>query len=190
MISEQCESSPLVGWYAGVGSRRAPPWVCLSLTDLALRLEHHRFGLRSGGAKGCDRAFETGATIKRIYRPIGSKLWNPNHLIIDNPDIVAQATVIARRHHAVFDKLPVYAQALMVRNIFQVLGEDLNTHSLWVLCWTPDGAETKTSSATGGTGQAIRVANEYGVPVFNIYHRDAVERLADFCRLNNYLKAS
>jgi len=58
------------------------------------------------------------------------------------------------------------------------MGVDLKTPVSFVLCWTPDGAETTTDpDHTGGTGQAIRIANANAIPVFNLFHKDALERL-------------
>jgi hypothetical protein len=48
-----------------------------------------------------------------------------------------------------------------------VLGHDLRSPSRFVVCWTADGR------ATGGTGQAIRIAEAYAVPVFNFGRTDA-----------------
>ena len=43
----------------------------------------------------------------------------------------------------------------------QVLGEDCNTPSSFVLCWTPNGKEI------GGTSQALRIAKHYNIPIIN-----------------------
>lgn len=50
----------------------------------------------------------------------------------------------------------------------------------FVICWTPDGAEgeAECSRETGGTGQAIRLASRWGVPVVNLARPGALERLA------------
>jgi SpoU rRNA methylase family enzyme len=45
-----------------------------------------------------------------------------------------------------------------------MLGENMDRPTDLVICWTKDGA------ATGGTGQAIRMANHYGVPVLNLFN--------------------
>ena len=45
---------------------------------------------------------------------------------------------------------------------FQVLGSSLDSPAEFVLCWTADG------EASGGTGQALRIAASHGVPVFNL----------------------
>jgi hypothetical protein len=61
----------------------------------------------------------------------------------------------------------------------QILGDDLKTPVDFVLCWTPDGAETSTSYSTGGTGQAIRLAIANSIPVFNSHNADALQRLSE-----------
>lgn len=66
-----------------------------------------------------------------------------------------------------------YARKLHARNGFQILGRDLFSPSQFVVCWTKDGGPT------GGTGQAIRLATAYQVPVFNLFHADAERRLWD-----------
>lgn len=65
----------------------------------------------------------------------------------------------------------------MARNVQQVLGGDLKDPSNFVICWTPDGCENSVcrTQDTGGTGLAISVASEYGVPVYNI--KNYIDRL-------------
>lgn len=50
----------------------------------------------------------------------------------------------------------------MSRNSYQVLEKDLNTPVEFVLCWTKDG------KASGGTGQAMRIAKDKNIPIFNL----------------------
>lgn len=58
----------------------------------------------------------------------------------------------------------------MTRNVFQVLGPDLDARARFILCWTPDGCCSwrKRTKASGGTGHAIALASLAGVPVFNL----------------------
>jgi hypothetical protein len=42
-----------------------------------------------------------------------------------------------------------------------VLGLDLETPSKFIICWTKNG------KGQGGTGQALRIAKEYGIPIFD-----------------------
>jgi len=55
-----------------------------------------------------------------------------------------------------------HARVFMARNSYQVLGPDLATPVDFVWCWTPHGA------VIGGTGQALRIAAAYEIPVFNL----------------------
>lgn len=66
-------------------------------------------------------------------------------------------------------KLKPYVLNLHARNGHQVLGRDLATHVRSILCYTPDGAKgSRITSSTGGTGQALRLAHKFGIPVMNI----------------------
>jgi O-acetyl-ADP-ribose deacetylase (regulator of RNase III) len=48
----------------------------------------------------------------------------------------------------------------------QVLGARLDTPARFVIAWTSDGQDT------GGTGQAIRIADSLGIPVLNLHDAD------------------
>jgi hypothetical protein len=63
------------------------------------------------------------------------------------------------------------AKKLMARNMYQVLGQDLETPTSFIVCWTKDG------KASGGTGQALRVAKKYNIPIFNLYNENAAAEL-------------
>lgn len=54
----------------------------------------------------------------------------------------------------------------------------------FVVCWTPDACETEAARGrdTGGTGQAIALADRHGIPVFNLAGHDAGERLLAFLK--------
>ena len=62
--------------------------------------------------------------------------------------------------------------SFMNRNYRQVRGLD-EPDSEFVICWTHDGTDV------GGTGQAIRIANHYGIPVFNMFDKNATEILRE-----------
>lgn len=55
-----------------------------------------------------------------------------------------------------------------------MLGADLHSPSKFIVCWTRDGG------ATGGTGQALRIADHYEIPVFNLFDPGAALRLKTF----------
>lgn len=143
-------------YYAGIGSRETPTEILDLMKSLAQFLSAD-FTLRSGGAKGADLAFEAGAASKEIFLAA---------------DATPAAMETVAKYHPAFQWLTPSTQKLMARNAMQVLGADLHTPVEFVLCWTPDGATSTTSAATGGTGQAIRIANAHGIPVWNLKQAD------------------
>lgn len=58
---------------------------------------------------------------------------------------------------------------LQARNSYQILGLDLNTPSNFVICWTKNG------KGSGGTGQAIRIARAYNIPIFDAGYWNDIE---------------
>lgn len=108
----------------------------------------------------------------------GAKLPRPRANGLQRPS--ERAYDIAADHHPAWQNCGENARELHARNVHQVLGADCSTPSKFAICWTPDGAQTDTTKATGGTGQAIRIAVAYGVPVFNLARADTLERLKAF----------
>lgn len=166
--------------YAGIGSRKTPQAVCAYFTGLAAWLRQAGWTLYTGTATGADAAFAQGAGDAVLrFAP-----W-PGHNGVDGHTVPYEAWEwaldVARRHHPQWDRLMGWARMLHVRNVFQLAGCPATgwERARFVACWTPDGAERwdETSRDTGGTGQAIRVATSYQIPVFNFARADAIDRL-------------
>ncbi len=148
--------------YTGIGSQETPPDVMSLMTRIARYLSGKGVVLRSGGADGADTAFENGASVslKEIYLPW--KYFNKNTSRLCGP-YSAQHLEMARRFHPAWDRLSQGAQKLMVRNVAQIFGMDFQKRSNLVICWTKDG------QASGGTGQALRMARAFEIPIINLY---------------------
>lgn len=145
--------------YAGIGSRKTPRTIQSLMTKCANQLHNEGFTLRSGGAQGADTAFELGAQLrKEIYLPWRRFNGNDSHLF----QIDQLAYAMARRYHPAWDRCSPAARKFHARNCYQMLGRDLATPADFVLCWTPNGAPV------GGTGQALRIADDYQIPVINM----------------------
>lgn len=160
--------------YTGIGSRNTPADVLTLAGTIARRLSDQGWHLRSGGARGADQAFEIGCCgACDSYAPVPQRYA---------PADWAMAESIAAQHHPAWTRCSGYVRQLHTRNVFQILGhEGLNEPSRFVLCWTPDGCEdgTRTTRATGGTGQALRIAATFGVPIYNLANpatRQRIER--------------
>ncbi len=163
-------------YYSGIGSRRTPPDVMDLMKRIASRLELvYGYILRSGAADGADSAFSSGCTIKEVFLPW--KNFNGSASTLFN--ISDEAMTLASELHPGWLKLSEGAKKLMSRNCYQILGENLNSPVDFVLCWTPDGAQThaQRSFSTGGTGQAISLADKYSIPVFNLKNPKALQEL-------------
>lgn len=181
LLTDQCEvhrpKAPL--FYTGIGARQTPPAMLATITAIASRLATLGWTCRTGGADGADTAFEVGAAIggreAALYLPWpgfngrrNAKLARPT----------TRALLLAAHHHPSWRALTPGARGLHARNVHQVFGADLQIPSQFVLCWTPDGAETTTTRATGGTGQAIRIAIAYSVPAVNMAREGWRERIS------------
>lgn len=142
-------------FYTGVGSRKTPLNILDYMSKVATWLEQQGYILRTGDASGADEAFRDGCTNKYVYRP---------------KDSTEKAKEIAARYHPAWHKCEAFSKLLHARNAFQVLGTDLNDPSDFLICWTQDGCEQHSTRSikTGGTGTAISIASEYGIPVFNL----------------------
>jgi hypothetical protein len=86
----------------------------------------------------------------------------------------SEALEIARTFHPRFSYLSQGAKKLMGRNTHQVLGKDCMTPCHMIVCWTSDG------KPSGGTGQAIRIAEYYRIPILNLQRSRDLELILTF----------
>lgn len=158
-------------FYAGVGSRQTPPEILKIMESAANLLSKDKWTLRSGGADGADLAFERGVpgiSPRYIFLPYagfnGSD--SPHYLESYNVSTVQAAMKIASHIHPAWAKCSDFAKKCHARNIFQVLGPELESSSTYwskfVVCWTKDG------KSVGGTRTAIECARAKGIPVYNL----------------------
>lgn len=161
--------------FAGIGSRETPAATMAGMTAIAKVLDGAGFYLRSGGADGADTAFEAGMSRHHCEIFIPWKGFNgsnsPYYPRPEHRHLVQTAQAIAEKAHPAWHRCSDGAKKLHTRNVHQVLGEALDNPVAFVIAWTKDGA------ATGGTGQAIRIAWEKQIPVINLKiaeHRQAI----------------
>jgi hypothetical protein len=154
--------------YAGIGSRKTPKEIKSVMTDIAELLKSKDYILRSGGADGADTYFENGSgDLNEIYLPWEGFNGSKSKLF----ECSEEAMIMAKKYHPRWNQLSEAGKKFMARNCYQVLGLDLNTPVEFIVCWTPNGG------IAGGTGQALRIAKDYGIPVFNLQKDDAVAKL-------------
>lgn len=186
---------PTLKIYAGIGAVETPGEICELMTKIGKRFAELGWELSSGAAKGADSAFEKGCDQaqgkKRIFR-FG--------------DAEPKAYQIAEQLHPAWDRMTDYGKGLQARNVHQVLGANLRKVEpvRFICCWTPRGASIDingisrmnpvTTIDDGGTGQAIRVANQWNqiriqnnqmswiIPVFNLRNEGEFEEMLQFIK--------
>lgn len=171
--------------YAGIGSRETPQNILDKMKEVASLLSSKKYELRSGGAKGADSAFEEGVQNDKstkynnttifytkdatdTTRKIASEM-HPN--IEAMKESVYKKAIANGKSESEAKNSAQYAHDLQARNTNQIFGDNLDTPVDFVLAWTKDGKDT------GGTGQAIRMAEAKGIPVINMYNDDWKEQL-------------
>jgi len=172
--------------YAGIGSRETPTGILKKMTLIAEKLSSVGYNLNSGGANGADYGFEKGAKYKNIFLP-GRSTKEYSHRLRDDintdndiyydsiPEEIKKKT---QETVDIYHPYPLYlkpfTRKLMARNALIILGKDLVTPVDFVICWTADGCESKSSrtQTTGGTGQAISIASSYNIPIINMARVD------------------
>lgn len=172
-------------FYAGIGSRETPQDVLNSMQWISGKLYEKWYTLRSGGAKGADEAFALGveeaASGKstnnyKIYLPwdgFNDHHHNPSKGYFDSSRASTwnEALELVNKYHPAPDKLSSFSRKLMARNAYQVLSITLKDPVDFVICWTKGG------KLVGGTAQAMKIAMDFGVPIYNLALTDDIRKL-------------
>ncbi len=175
--------------YAGIGSRKTPSGVLDLMARAASRLATEGWVLRTGMAGGADQAFYRGIRAHgpgELYLPwpsfeadARSTAAAAEQFVLCQPSPAAYE--LAARFHPAWSRLTQAVRRLHARNCHQVLGPDLSSPARFVLCWTPDGSLDGRGQRVGGTGQALRIAHDHGIAVFNLARPEHAERLTRHC---------
>jgi hypothetical protein len=170
--------------YAGIGSRETPEDVLEKMILIGHNLGYHGWRLRSGHAPGADKAFEVGCKMvggdMEIYLPWdgfeGAKVDDEQYFSgFHSVVIEIQATQVAAHFHPNWEACSQGARKMHTRNVQQVFGRDLKTPVDLVICWTKGGKRG------GGTGQALRIAEHYKIPIFDLAVH-TIQQLQDFLK--------
>lgn len=167
-----------IRYYAGIGSRETPPEILEIMNRIASYLEACGFVLRSGGADGADTAFESGVQDphhKEIFIPWdgfnGRQASETGVYTQAREDAELAEKYAANAHPAWYakrsdgtDVLSRGARRLHMRNVSQVLGFHLQYPIKFAIIW----AEESNGNPKGGTGQAVRICQAIGIPIFNL----------------------
>lgn len=186
-------------YYAGIGSRAITSRSSYLMMRYSCAMAFMGGIVRSGGAYGSDTSFETGAKIAydKMVDLFGLRAgeyanvievhlpWNKFNGLSPKPGSGyylsnnAGAFDMASSHHPYWARLSSPERKLMARNSHQIMGLDMRSPSRFVACETPDGAfdRESTTSRSGGTGQAIRIADACAITVYNLKNKSHLEKI-------------
>jgi len=161
----------VTNWYTGIGSTKTPDTICKLMTQIAESLFKKNYSLRSGHAPKADQAFEKGSSSKNmIFLPWKGFEGSDSIYYEVNLD----AFKLAAKFHPIFKQLSRGAQLLIARDGYQILGHELDDPSKFIICYTDNG------KVNGGTGQGLRIAKFYNIPVYNLFFKNKKEELLSF----------
>ena len=165
-------------YYAGIGSRKTPLHILERFKEIGTLLAKEGCILRSGRAVGADSYFERGCRSVmgdcEIYVPWvgfprdGELSEYPAISFYELSDIMQErARASVNTYHPAPYRLSAGARLLMARNYFQIYGDSTTAQKTdFIVCYTPDG------KASGGTGQALRMAEHENIPIFNAHDHE------------------
>lgn len=169
-------------YIAGIGARDTPGPVLQKMRDVSEILAKKDCILRSGGAEGADENCEAGWDAAGGRKQIFLSWRGMNNRQPNGKDVFSfdyrdgdPETEIAKSYYrrsaknpngdiVAWGRLGRGGRAHMSRNTNQVLGPNIgkSPQTSAILCYT-DGGRIK-----GGTGQALRIAADKGIPVINL----------------------
>jgi hypothetical protein len=155
----------------------------------ASRFARAGWTMRTGMSPGADQAFYRGAAKANgrmelflpwpgFEAPARCQREGREVLVLAEP--TEEAYALAARFHPAWGALSPSARRLRARDCHQVLGRDLTSPALLIVCWTPDGSLDGKGPRVGGTGQALRVARDRKIAVLNLARPDQAGRLRGY----------
>lgn len=169
--------------FVATGNQNAPDSVVDRIIAMVKELEQFGFTLRTGGLNGIDDAVEKVSKKPELVLP-----WNNfNGKQSKNYFNTRQSFDIAKMFHPAFDGLSEKVRPFLAKNARMVLGKNLDSAAMFIICWTDDGAELRheVTARTGNTGHVIAIASGRKIPVFNFHKPDAEMRLRNFLELTS-----
>ncbi|MCU0844876.1 MAG: hypothetical protein MUC76_08115 [Spirochaetes bacterium] len=148
--------------YTGIGAREAPAAIIGMLEKTGKHMASKGYLLRSGGADGASAAFERGCDMaggrKEIFLPWRGFNGNNSSLYA----VSERAMSIASAFNPAWVTLAESAKKCQARYAHVIMGADMKKPSVCVICYTAGGKQK------GGTGQALKIAQKFHVPVFDL----------------------
>lgn len=161
--------------YALAGNQDFPDSLKPVLSRILKYLERAEYTMRCGGMDGIEDFAEKETTKHEIHLP-WREFANKQSKFTFTTD---RAMAVAKKFFPAFDGLKPAAQKFLAKNVRVLMGNNVNSPALFLLCWTEDGVESikDKTARTGFTGHPIAIASALGIPIFNLGKADAEQRL-------------
>ena len=163
--------------YVGIGQLTVTDEVREWLADFASRVAHCGWHLRSGANNGVDTVFEQNSGGKfNVYLPwnkFGRRPSGRRFTVCEELPAYDLAKEQLFNEHPKPDALDAKMVKLLVRARFEILGDDLNTPCKFVACYSEAGLDA------AAVREAVRLARERGIPVFDLASMKAQGMTAD-----------
>jgi hypothetical protein len=126
---------------------------------------------------GADQAFYAGAAAAggrvELYLPWPGfqaqvRAAGGRRRVLAMPRPSPAAYRLAARFHPRWALLTSTQRALLARDAHEVLGADLASPVRLVVCWTAGGSLDGQGVYADGTGQTLRIAHAFRIPVLNL----------------------
>ena len=150
--------------------------VCMRLAQLGITFTSGlcEIGMDGIAQKAYSKAVDLGLAKESQFEVYVADQYNirrstlpRRHLAtVRNKDLISETERIASEVHPAWDRCNEWARGMHSRNCHQILGYDLQSPVDAVICWTPDGA------VVGGTRTALLLAQDAGIPIFNLGRPD------------------
>lgn len=161
--------------YACTGNNDAPAEILKKFEEITQKLDRLGYTARVGGFDGIEDTVEKAVTRKEVHLP-----WRDfNNKQSKFTFTTDRALHIARQFHPTFDTMKKSVQTFLAKNVRLILGNNVASPALFLLCWTEDGVESirDRTSRTGFAGHPIAIASALNMPVFNLGRAGAEQRL-------------
>lgn len=167
----------MIKYFTGIGSRETPLEIGYLISQIAYKLAKQNYILRSGGALGADKFFEYGCDAakgkKEIYRP-----GNENNIERN----IKELKEALKYDNINYEYITEDTRLLLRRNVNQILGDSLENEYLkssFCIFWTPI---LDIYRKAGGTRIAVRIADKYNIPLFNLLDPAIQQRFNNFTK--------
>lgn len=169
--------------YGVVGNRDWPADMNQRVIDLVKKLSGLGFVPRTGYMDGLEKVVADAAPDTELQLPWKNFAEKESKNTYSSPEVLA----IAKHFSIGFDELKLPIKGFLGKNVRVLLGSKSISRSVFLLCYSEDGAETtrQVTGRTGTAGHAIKVACFFNIPVFNLSDKDAEQKLFSYLGQSN-----